>query len=494
MVQADFRMPIVHVSNYDVLERCTGDILSQIKPVEGDRNKRLYAIQELADAIYSTGALRGASVKPFGSFVSQLYAKSGDLDVSVELVNPLNLPTTKRKKQDTLREVRRALQRRGIARHTEFIPNARVPVLQYVSNQYGISCDISISNYSGQIKSKIFYWINTLDDRFGDMVLLVKEWAKAQNINDPKNGTLNSYSLCLLVLFHFQTCEPAILPPLKEIYEGNIVEDIAGLRGKPSKTQAAKYGPKKSELSLSHLLASFFQKFSRIGAVSNKVISTYTGRLERIQDNPRWMDKSYSLFVEDPFEKPDNAARAVGSFEFQDIVNAFSNASNKFLSDAHALTDRNELLSLLCTPDVGSKLGGRARASRYTNILVSPHDRFIGYLEYVAPNPYDDQHHQPARGGSRSGQSPHGYTTNRQTAVHYQNNNHPQAYNTQRQTTVHHQNQNHQQAYAAGRQTGGQYQNTQRSKENTSYRHSNGRAATIWHEPVRGRFCNGEWQ
>lgn len=55
----------------------------------------------------------------------------------------------------------------------EFIPNARVPVLQYVSNQYGISCDISISNYPGRIKSKIFYWINTLDDRFGDMVLLV---------------------------------------------------------------------------------------------------------------------------------------------------------------------------------------------------------------------------------------------------------------------------------------------------------------------------------
>uniref|UniRef100_A0A0D3EW72 Poly(A) RNA polymerase mitochondrial-like central palm domain-containing protein n=2 Tax=Oryza TaxID=4527 RepID=A0A0D3EW72_9ORYZ len=314
-------MSIWRVPNYDVLEKCTEDILSLIKPVEGDRNKRIYAIQELADTIYSAGALRGASVKPFGSFVSQLYAKSGDLDVSVELFNALNLPISKRKKQDTLREVRRALQKRGIARHMEFIPNARVPVLQYVSNQYGISCDISISNYPGRIKSKIFYWINTLDDRFGDMVLLVKEWAKAQNINDPKNGTLNSYSLCLLVLFHFQ--------------------------------------------------------FFRIDALSDKVISTYTGRLERIQDNPRWMDKSYSLFVEDPFEKPDNAARAVGSFEFQDIVNAFSNASNKFVSDAHALTDRNGLLSLLCTPDVGSKLGGRASASRYTNTLVSPHDRFL---------------------------------------------------------------------------------------------------------------------
>ncbi|XP_039812674.1 protein HESO1-like isoform X3 [Panicum virgatum] len=107
----------------------------------------------------------------------------------------------------------------------EFIPNARVPIIQYMSNQYDISCDISINNYPGRMKSRIFYWINTIDERFGDMVLLVKEWAKTQNINDPKNETLNSYSLCLLVIFYFQRCEPAILPPLKEIYDGDVAKE-----------------------------------------------------------------------------------------------------------------------------------------------------------------------------------------------------------------------------------------------------------------------------
>lgn len=121
----------------------------------------------------------------------------------------------------------------GVARYMKFIPTARVPILQYMSNPSGISCDVSINNYPGQIKSRILYWICTMDTRFSDMVLLVsslypsdfffchptlvsprlmschyslqvKEWAKAQNINDPKNGTLNSYSLCLLVIFHFQ--------------------------------------------------------------------------------------------------------------------------------------------------------------------------------------------------------------------------------------------------------------------------------------------------
>ena len=58
----------------------------------------------------------------------------------------------------------------GVTGYMQFIPHARVPVLQYVSNRFGVSCDISINNFAGRIKSKIFYWLNTLDERFGDMV------------------------------------------------------------------------------------------------------------------------------------------------------------------------------------------------------------------------------------------------------------------------------------------------------------------------------------
>ena len=52
-------------------------------------------------------------MKPFGSFVSDLYSKSGDLDLSVQLWNGSNHPINKRKKQNTLREVRKALLSRG---------------------------------------------------------------------------------------------------------------------------------------------------------------------------------------------------------------------------------------------------------------------------------------------------------------------------------------------------------------------------------------------
>ncbi|KAM3333691.1 hypothetical protein ACQJBY_028664 [Aegilops geniculata] len=227
----------VNSRNFYILEKCIEDVFSVIKPTEDDRNKRLDTIQEVVNIIYSAGDLGDVAVKPFGSFVSNLYAKSGDLDVSVELSNDPDSVTTKKKRKalrvkriNALSEIRRVLQIKGVARDVQFIPTARVPVVKYVSNKFGISCDISIDNYPGRIKSRVLYWFNILDVRFGDMVLLVKEWAKAQNINDPKNGTLNSYSLCLLVIFHFQTCTPAILPHMNEFFD---VDDPAVLQDGP---------------------------------------------------------------------------------------------------------------------------------------------------------------------------------------------------------------------------------------------------------------------
>ena len=49
---------------------------------------------------------------------------------------------------------------------------ARVPILKCKSS-HNIFCDISIDNLISQIKSKLFLWINEIDGRFHDMVLLV---------------------------------------------------------------------------------------------------------------------------------------------------------------------------------------------------------------------------------------------------------------------------------------------------------------------------------
>ncbi|GFP82470.1 caffeine-induced protein 16 [Phtheirospermum japonicum] len=124
----------------------------------------------------------GATVEPYGSFVSDLFTKWGDLDISIELLNGSHITSPgKKHKQSLLGEVLKALRKKGGFRRLQFISNARVPILKFETG-YNISCDISVNNLSGQMKSKMLFWINQIDGRFHELVLLVKEWAKAHHI------------------------------------------------------------------------------------------------------------------------------------------------------------------------------------------------------------------------------------------------------------------------------------------------------------------------
>lgn len=60
----------------------------------------------------------------------------------------------------------------GGLRKLQVVAHARVPILKFESHQ-NISCDVSIDNLAGQMKSKFLFWISEIDGRFRDMVLLV---------------------------------------------------------------------------------------------------------------------------------------------------------------------------------------------------------------------------------------------------------------------------------------------------------------------------------
>ncbi|KAM3333695.1 hypothetical protein ACQJBY_028667 [Aegilops geniculata] len=438
------------VPNNDVLEKCIKDILSQIKPAEDDLNKRLSAIKELEVSMQPVAALKGAAAKPFGSFLSNLYSKSGDLDISVQLMNSSNLPVNKKKKISILKAVRTALQKGGVYGYMEFIPQARVPVLQYVSNRFGISCDLSVDNYPGRIKSKIFYWISTLDERFGDMVLL---------------------SHVDMTLYNEEH--------LDEVCAANIAKFQS-----QNKEQ-------RNESSLCHLLETFFHKFCHIDSLSSDVISTYTGQFKKIQDIPIRRKKPYSLFVEDPVERPDNAARAVGERGLLLIASAFSDAKNKLASLEH--TDRNDLLAMLSTPGVCSKLGGRVVANNYTNTPQRTRQHVIN----VGAKESNNQRRPRAKGftGSRPVKNPTQANTvqnptqvntvqnptqvstdtaGRQTPGHYRNHDPPQVYanaavhQPSRQSGLY---TNHYppSAYTPGRQTTGSYPSQSHPQAHTTW-------------------------
>ncbi|CAH9065234.1 unnamed protein product [Cuscuta europaea] len=325
---------------------------------------------------------QGATVEAYGSFVSDHFTKWGDLDLCIELGGNASA-TTKMEKQKLLRDVLKALRSRGGYHSFKLIRNARVPILMF-HGKHNICFDLSISNWVGQMKSKLMYWINLIDGRFRDMVLLVKEWAKAHNINDSKCGTLNSYSLSLLVIFHFQTCVPPILPPLKEIYPGNISDDLKGVRFIAEKNIEEicafninrfmhNWSRVHNQSSLSGLFISFLAKFCDLSSRATKQgINPYTGRWEDIKVNMRWLPNNYPLIIEDPFEQPVNAARSVNSKQLRRITETFQETYNLLLSPNQ---DPSLLVSSFVGPQVSSFLGASHTGS-HSNYSISLQPQF----------------------------------------------------------------------------------------------------------------------
>ncbi|XP_021757267.1 protein HESO1-like [Chenopodium quinoa] len=368
------------MGSQSMLELTLNEILHVINPLREDLETRMQIIEELRVAVSTIESLRGATVEPFGSFVSQLFSRWGDLDISIELSNGLYIAVAARKhKQALLGDVLKALRRAGSFRRLQSVSHARVPILKLESKYQNISCDISINNVSGKMKSKFLLWISLIDQRFRNMVLLVKEWAKANNINSPKTGTFNSYSLSLLVIFHFQTCLPAILPPLKDLYPGNMADELIGIKAdverrieEISLSNISKFNKERrvNHSSLSELFTSFLAKFSDISTRATELgISTYTGHWEDINTTTRWLPKTFAIFIEDPFEQPENTARAVTNTQLTRIGEVFTNTYHRIIAPNQT---RNTLIPSLVRYEISHFFPGAAFASPMANGRAYP--------------------------------------------------------------------------------------------------------------------------
>ncbi|MED6192572.1 Protein heso1 [Stylosanthes scabra] len=383
------------MSKYGMLDNVLNDILKAVTPLQEDWAVRFGIINDLRLVAESVESLRGATVEPFGSFVSNLFTRWGDLDISIELSNGSHISSVgKKHKQTLLGDLLKALRAKGGWNNLQFIINARVPILKLRRYPSGISCDISINNLQGHMKSKMLLWISKIDGRFHDMVLLVKEWAKAHKINNPKTGTFNSYSLSLLVIFHFQTCAPAILPPLKDIYPGNMVDDLIGVRADVEDLIAEtcdtninrflsdKSRPKNKK-SLAEHFVEFLRKFAQMDSWASKMgISPHTGQWEQIKDNTRWLPKTYAIFVEDPFEQPQNTARSVSSGNLPKIAKAFLETYSVLISSQNP----SSILIYLAPPLVSRHIMQPAMPNYGGGYLPPPQPQVPRFLRpQVAP-------------------------------------------------------------------------------------------------------------
>ncbi|KAH0548895.1 hypothetical protein KQX54_004058 [Cotesia glomerata] len=124
-----------------------------------------------------------------------------------------------------LEEVKACLSYCDFIQNLELI-HAKVPILKFRDGIQNLEVDLNCNNAVGVRNTHMLHCYSRIDWRVRPLVLVVKLWAQAQDINDAKNMTISSYSLVLMVI-HFLQCgvTPAVLPCLQTLYGDKFRDD-----------------------------------------------------------------------------------------------------------------------------------------------------------------------------------------------------------------------------------------------------------------------------
>ncbi|KAK7350779.1 hypothetical protein VNO77_09722 [Canavalia gladiata] len=303
----------------NILDRLLCDTFDRLcpKPIDYHNRRDLVRIfNMIAKEIYGDSDDTPV-VQEYGSFVMDMFDGKSDLDLSINFNDSAEVP--RQKQISTLKRFDRKLHRirsKGHVTGLQSIKSARVPIIKVTDSGTGIECDLSVDNREGIKKSHIIRAISAIDERFRKLSFLMKCWAKAHDINSPKDQTLSSFSIVSFVAFHLQTCNPPILPPFSVLLkEGDDPESVA----KVVETYLD-YG-KRNEESLAKLFITLFVKLASVEKLwqSGLCVSLYEGS---------WILKSwkspYPISVEDFTDRSQNVARAVGGKRVTTIYNCIN--------------------------------------------------------------------------------------------------------------------------------------------------------------------------
>jgi poly(A) RNA polymerase GLD2 len=138
-----------------------------------------------------------------GSTMSGFALEGSDIDICL-----LTKPFSNEPRVDSLHHLnylQQALLKNGLASEAELIM-AKVPILKFKNKETGFEIDLNCNNVVGIQNTRLLYCYAQLDWRVRPLVVIVKIWAQANNINDAKNMTISSYSWTLMVI-HYLQCE-----------------------------------------------------------------------------------------------------------------------------------------------------------------------------------------------------------------------------------------------------------------------------------------------
>lgn len=225
------------------------DFANYVSPTEEERFSRSEALRRVNEVV--VGIWPVATVQVFGSFDSQLYLPSSDLDVVVILpdagsldaatgVNPapssassLNLSSASQR--PPLKKLAKALLKAGvpIPDTLKVIANARVPIIKYIDKQTDFEIDVSINVISGLEAAKFMRDEMRKQPAVRTLTLILKHFLEMRRLNEVFTGGLGSYSIMCLVISFLQA-HPLIQSGLIRAHEnlGVLMMEFFELYGK----------------------------------------------------------------------------------------------------------------------------------------------------------------------------------------------------------------------------------------------------------------------
>ncbi|XP_070599341.1 poly(A) RNA polymerase GLD2 isoform X2 [Erythrolamprus reginae] len=232
--------------------------------------------------------LVGSSLNGFGTRSSD-----GDLCLVVK-EEPMNQKTE-------ARHILSVLQKHFCRKLSSYIERpqlirAKVPIVKFRDKVSCMDFDLNVNNVAGIRNTFLLRTYAFIENRVRPLALVVKKWASFHGINDASRGTLNSYSLVLMVLHYLQTLPEPILPSLQKNYPGSFDPTMQLHLVHRAPCTIPPY-VSKNQSTLGDLLLGFLKYYATEFDWNNQMISVREGKAIPRPDGIEWRNKFICIEV-----------------------------------------------------------------------------------------------------------------------------------------------------------------------------------------------------
>ncbi|NWY23326.1 GLD2 polymerase, partial [Pheucticus melanocephalus] len=166
---------------------------------------------------------------------------------------------------------------------------AKVPIVKF-RDKVNVDFDLNVNNVIGIRNTFLLRSYAFIENRVRPLVLVIKKWASFHEINDASRGTLNTYSLVLMVLHYLQTLPEPILPSLQKNYP-ECFDPTMQLNFVHQAPRTIPHYVSKNGSSLGDLLIGFFKYYATEFDWSHQMISVREAKAIARPDGIEWRNK-----------------------------------------------------------------------------------------------------------------------------------------------------------------------------------------------------------